>query len=73
MSFLPDDNRSGILAGIYLVNAVVAPLTVFYAVRQIPYSIFHIPRPTSYIPRPMFDNPSPISLHCRKAWSTTVH
>lgn len=31
MSFLPDDNRSGILAGIYLVNAVVAPLTVFYA------------------------------------------
>lgn len=30
MSFLPTSNRSGILAGIYLVNAVVAPLTVFY-------------------------------------------
>jgi hypothetical protein len=32
MSFLPTTNRSGILAGIYLVNAVVAPLTVFYGV-----------------------------------------
>jgi len=32
MSFLPTDNKSGILAGIYLVNAVVAPLTVFYNV-----------------------------------------
>ncbi|KAK1579298.1 major facilitator superfamily transporter [Colletotrichum navitas] len=31
MSFLPVSNRSGCLAGIYLVNAVVAPLTVFYA------------------------------------------
>ncbi|KAK1998007.1 major facilitator superfamily transporter [Colletotrichum falcatum] len=31
MSFLPVTNRSGCLAGIYLVNAVVAPLTVFYA------------------------------------------
>jgi MFS family permease len=30
MSFLPTDNRAGILAGIYLVNAVVAPLAVFY-------------------------------------------
>lgn len=30
MSFLPTSNRSGILAGIYLVNAVVAPLTIFY-------------------------------------------
>ncbi|KFH46248.1 Thiamine pathway transporter-like protein [Hapsidospora chrysogenum ATCC 11550] len=30
MSFLPTTNRSGILAGIYLVNAVVAPLTIFY-------------------------------------------
>lgn len=32
MSFLPTSNRSGILAGIYLVNAVVAPLAVFYNV-----------------------------------------
>ena len=31
MSFLPSSNRSGILAGIYLVNAVVAPLAIFYA------------------------------------------
>ncbi|KAI8312957.1 hypothetical protein K4K61_009346 [Colletotrichum sp. SAR11_59] len=31
MSFLPVSNRAGCLAGIYLVNAVVAPLTVFYA------------------------------------------
>ncbi|EQL04192.1 allantoate permease [Ophiocordyceps sinensis CO18] len=31
MSFLnPHTNRSGVLAGIYLVNAVVAPLAVFY-------------------------------------------
>ena len=32
MSFLPQSNKAGILAGIYLVNAVVAPLTVFYNV-----------------------------------------
>lgn len=32
MSFLPSTNRAGVLAGIYLVNAVVAPLTVFYGV-----------------------------------------
>ncbi|KAK3381895.1 putative allantoate protein [Podospora didyma] len=30
MSFLPTSNRSGCLAGIYLVNAVVAPLAVYY-------------------------------------------
>ncbi|KAL2155729.1 hypothetical protein VTH82DRAFT_471 [Thermothelomyces myriococcoides] len=30
MSFLPESNRSGCLAGIYLVNAVVAPLAIFY-------------------------------------------
>ncbi|KAF4993469.1 hypothetical protein FGRMN_6475 [Fusarium graminum] len=30
MSFLPSTNRAGCLAGIYLVNAVVAPLTIFY-------------------------------------------
>ncbi|KAL2166170.1 hypothetical protein VTG60DRAFT_3176 [Thermothelomyces hinnuleus] len=30
MSFLPVTNRSGCLAGIYLVNAVVAPLAIFY-------------------------------------------
>lgn len=30
MSFLPKDNRAGILAGIYLVNAIVAPLPVIY-------------------------------------------
>ena len=34
MSFLPPTNRSGVLAGVYLVNAVVAPLTVFYSVRS---------------------------------------
>lgn len=31
MSFLDTSNKSGILAGIYLVNAVVAPLTIFYS------------------------------------------
>lgn len=31
MSFLPISNRNGCLAGIYLVNAVVAPLPVLYA------------------------------------------
>ncbi|KAF4982461.1 hypothetical protein FZEAL_1915 [Fusarium zealandicum] len=30
MSFLPTTNKAGCLVGIYLVNAVVAPLTVFY-------------------------------------------
>ncbi|KAJ5910817.1 major facilitator superfamily domain-containing protein [Penicillium subrubescens] len=30
MSFLPKDNRAGVLAGIYLVNAIVAPLPVIY-------------------------------------------
>ncbi|KAG7290106.1 hypothetical protein NEMBOFW57_000101 [Staphylotrichum longicolle] len=30
MSFLPTSNRAGCLAGIYLTNAVVAPLAVFY-------------------------------------------
>lgn len=33
MSFLPVSNRNGCLAGIYLVNAIVAPLPVLYAVR----------------------------------------
>jgi hypothetical protein len=32
MSFLPTTNRAGCLAGIYLTNAVVAPLAVFYNV-----------------------------------------
>ena len=32
MSFLPVMNRKGCLAGIYLVNTVVAPLPVLYAV-----------------------------------------
>ncbi len=36
MSFLPTSNKGGILAGIYLVNAVVAPLTVFYSVSSAP-------------------------------------
>ncbi|KAF3032862.1 hypothetical protein E8E12_002930 [Didymella heteroderae] len=31
MSFLPVSNRRGCLAGIYLVNAVVAPLPILYA------------------------------------------
>uniref|UniRef100_A0A8H7KCG2 Major facilitator superfamily (MFS) profile domain-containing protein n=1 Tax=Bionectria ochroleuca TaxID=29856 RepID=A0A8H7KCG2_BIOOC len=30
MSFLPVTNRNGILAGLYLVNTVVAPLAIFY-------------------------------------------
>ncbi|KAK2600082.1 hypothetical protein QQS21_005168 [Conoideocrella luteorostrata] len=30
MSFLPKSNKAGLLAGIYLVNAVVPPLTIFY-------------------------------------------
>lgn len=34
MSFLPISNRSGVLAGIYLVNAVIAPLFIFYNVRK---------------------------------------
>lgn len=32
MSFLPTTNKAGVLVGIYLVNAVVAPLAVFYNV-----------------------------------------
>jgi hypothetical protein len=32
MTVLPVTNRSGSLAGIYLVNAVVAPLPVLYVV-----------------------------------------
>jgi hypothetical protein len=32
MSFLPVTNRNGILAGLYLVNTVVAPLAIFYNV-----------------------------------------
>ena len=32
MSFLPATNKAGCLVGIYLVNAVVAPLTIFYNV-----------------------------------------
>lgn len=30
MSFLPEDNTAGLLIGIYLVNAIVAPLPVIY-------------------------------------------
>lgn len=30
MSFLPTDNKAGVLVGIYLVNAIVAPLPVIY-------------------------------------------
>lgn len=30
MSFLPKSNRAGVLAGIYLVNAIVAPAPVIY-------------------------------------------
>jgi len=37
MSFLPTSNKAGCLTGIYLVNAVVAPLTVFYAVSSLPF------------------------------------
>lgn len=40
MSFLPITNKNGILAGIYLVNAVVAPLTIFYSV-SIHFSVLH--------------------------------
>jgi hypothetical protein len=36
MSFLPVTNGPGCLAGIYLVNAVVAPLPVQYAVSHYP-------------------------------------
>jgi len=36
MSFLSTSNQSGVLAGLYLVNAVVAPLAVFYNVSS-PY------------------------------------
>lgn len=38
MSFLPTSNRSGILAGVYLVNAVVAPLAIFYSVSVSPHN-----------------------------------
>lgn len=37
MSFLDTKtHHAGVLAGIYLVNAVVAPLTLFYAVSNSP-------------------------------------
>lgn len=39
MSFLPTSNRAGCLAGIYLTNAVVAPLAVFYNVSFTPLSL----------------------------------
>lgn len=40
MSFLDSKTHSsGVLAGIYLVNAVVAPLPLFYAVSAQPSSI----------------------------------
>ena len=32
MSFMPITNRAGILAGIYLVNAIVAPMPVYFGV-----------------------------------------
>jgi hypothetical protein len=38
MSFLPTSNKAGCLAGIYLVNAVVAPLAIFYNVSTSPSS-----------------------------------
>ncbi|KAJ7607587.1 allantoate permease [Roridomyces roridus] len=31
MSFMPTSNKAGCLAGIYLVNAITAPLPIFYA------------------------------------------
>lgn len=38
MSFLDSKtHHAGVLAGIYLVNAVVAPLTLFYAVSALPF------------------------------------
>lgn len=40
MSFLDKGNKSGILAGIYLVNAVVAPLTIFYSVSNFELCVF---------------------------------
>lgn len=40
MSFLDKGNKSGILAGIYLVNAVVAPLTIFYSVSKFELCVF---------------------------------
>lgn len=42
MSFLPTSNRAGCLAGIYLTNAVVAPLAVFYNVSFNPNLFAHI-------------------------------
>lgn len=38
MSFLPATNKAGCLVGIYLVNAVVAPLTIFYNVSSPEYA-----------------------------------
>jgi H+/gluconate symporter-like permease len=38
MSFLPSTNRSGCLAGIYLVNAVVAPLPILYSLTAANFS-----------------------------------
>jgi hypothetical protein len=46
MSFLPASNHSGILAGIYLVNAVVAPLAVFYNVSPSPVPSYLLPQPS---------------------------
>lgn len=40
MSFLPVTNKSGCLAGIYLTNAVVAPLPVLYAVCYVSHTTF---------------------------------
>lgn len=40
MSFLPTTNKAGCLVGIYLVNAVVAPLTIFYSVSYIEINLY---------------------------------
>lgn len=36
MSFLPITNKAGVLVGIYLVNAIVPPLGIYYSVSGLP-------------------------------------
>lgn len=66
MSFLPISNRSGVLAGVYLVNAVVAPLAVFYnvgfALINRIYSMLNLTHPPSGPPQTLAALQNELSL-----------
>lgn len=59
MSFLPKSNKAGLLAGIYLVNAVVAPLAIFYNVGAPSSSSARDMGVTSSLTNPIHSGPLP--------------